>query len=41
MGYTGPVQMGYGARTFSTHTDNGTFFYKTYIRGKYFLRLFL
>ena len=23
MGYTGPVQMGYGARTFSTHINNG------------------
>ena len=24
MGYTGLVQMGYGARTFSTHRNNGT-----------------
>ena len=23
MGYTGPVQMGYGARTFSAHINNG------------------
>ena len=23
MGYTGPMQMGYGARTFSTHINNG------------------
>ena len=30
MGYTGPVQIGYGARTFSTHINNGagTFFRK-------------
>ena len=30
MGYTGPVQMGYRERTFSTHTNNrgGTFFRK-------------
>ena len=30
IGYTGPVQMGYEARTFSTHKNNGagTFFIK-------------
>ena len=30
MGYIGPVQIGYGAKTFSTHINNGggTFFRK-------------
>ena len=38
MGYTGLVQMGYGARTFSTYINNGacTFFIKhTYGMGQY------
>ena len=36
MGYMGPVQMGYWARTFSTHVNNGggTFFRKHIYTGQ-------
>ena len=43
MGYTGLVQMGYGARTFSTHRNNGagTFFIKHIYGANTFLFIFM
>ena len=42
MGYTGPVQMGYGARTFYKHINNrvGTFFRKHMYGASTFYELF-
>ena len=43
MGYTGSVQMGYGARTFSTHINNetGTFVIKHIYGANTFLFIFM
>ena len=44
MGYTGPVQMGYRAKTFSTHINNGggTFLFRKHLyRASTFLFIFI
>ena len=43
MGYTSPVQMGYGAMTFSTYRNNesGTFFRKHVYGANTFLFIFM